>query len=159
MITDYTGNRLYSPLGEIGAVPHPYPSVLGCGDRHPIPGRCPQPRQNSDDFLSRSVPAYFSQSASQLVSSGPVEVFLSTLSDFSLVKEDKVWCPMGALKWYLVRIYCKDDENLSPVSPRSPFPDGLSSPSRLLALRPSSRISKLEPTIRGASVLPGLFTM
>ena len=36
-------------------------------------------------------------------SSGPVEIFLPSLSSHSSVREDKVWCPVRALKWYLHR--------------------------------------------------------
>ena len=37
-------------------------------------------------------------------SSGSVEVFLSPLSSFSSVRDDKLWCPVRALKYYLKRI-------------------------------------------------------
>ena len=33
--------------------------------------------------------------------SGPVEIFLCKLSTFSSVSEDRVWCPVRALKYYL----------------------------------------------------------
>ena len=36
-------------------------------------------------------------------SSGPVEIFLPSLSSHSSVREYKVWCPVRALKWYLHR--------------------------------------------------------
>lgn len=39
----------------------------------------------------------------QTSSSGPVEIFLGKLSSFSSVAEDKVWCPVRALRWYLDR--------------------------------------------------------
>ena len=39
----------------------------------------------------------------QTASNKPVEIFISPLSDFSSVSEDKVWCPIRALKWYLDR--------------------------------------------------------
>ena len=35
--------------------------------------------------------------------SGSVEIFLSTLSSLSSIKEDKVWCPFRVLKWCLER--------------------------------------------------------
>ena len=39
----------------------------------------------------------------QTASSTPVEIFIRPLSAFSSVKEDKVWCPVRVLKWYLDR--------------------------------------------------------
>ena len=35
--------------------------------------------------------------------SGTIEIFLPTISSFSSVEEDKVWCPVRALKWYVNR--------------------------------------------------------
>ena len=37
-------------------------------------------------------------------SSPLVEIFLPSLSSFSSVSEDKVWCPVRALRWYLVKV-------------------------------------------------------
>ena len=39
----------------------------------------------------------------QTASSDVVEIFLPSLSSHSSVPEDKVWCPVRALKWYLNR--------------------------------------------------------
>ena len=39
----------------------------------------------------------------QTASSGPVEIFLPSLTSHSSVQEDKVCCPVCALKWYLYR--------------------------------------------------------
>ena len=39
----------------------------------------------------------------QTASSGSVEIFLPSLATFSSVPEDKLWCPVRALKWYLKR--------------------------------------------------------
>ncbi|XP_063955551.1 uncharacterized protein LOC135154172 [Lytechinus pictus] len=39
----------------------------------------------------------------QTATSGSIEFFLAPLSDLSSVTEDKVWCPVRALKWYLDR--------------------------------------------------------
>ena len=39
----------------------------------------------------------------QTASSDVVEIFLPSLSSHSSVPEDKVWCPVRALKWYLSR--------------------------------------------------------
>ena len=61
----------------------------------------------------------------QTDSSGAIEVFLSPLSEFSSVKEDKTWCPVRALKWYLdkTRVFRKDDQlfliSRHPFSPAS----------------------------------------
>ena len=55
------------------------------------------------------------------MSSRPVEVFLSALSEFSSVAEDKVWCPIRALKWFLDRTKVdRKDDQLFPIS-REPF--------------------------------------
>ena len=43
------------------------------------------------DFLAKNKTA----------NSGPLEIVLRPLSDLSSVPEDKVWCPVHALKWYL----------------------------------------------------------
>ena len=40
---------------------------------------------------------------SQSPSSQSVEIFLPSLSSFSSVEADKVWCPVRALKWFLDR--------------------------------------------------------
>ena len=39
----------------------------------------------------------------QSPSSQSVEVFLLSMSSFSSVEADKVWCPVRALKWFLDR--------------------------------------------------------
>ena len=39
----------------------------------------------------------------QTTSSGSVEIFLPSLASHSSVEEDKVWCPVRTLKWYLDR--------------------------------------------------------
>ncbi|XP_072165932.1 uncharacterized protein [Diadema setosum] len=48
----------------------------------------------------------------QTASSGPVEIFISPLSELSSIAEDKVWCLVKALKWYLDRTKSlrKDDQ-------------------------------------------------
>ena len=57
----------------------------------------------------------------QTVSSGPVEIFLCPLSSVSSVEEDKVWCPVRALKWYLDRTKgCRTGEQLFLIT-REPF--------------------------------------
>ena len=37
------------------------------------------------------------------MTSGSVEIFLPAISTLSSVEEDKVWCPVRALKWYVER--------------------------------------------------------
>ena len=37
------------------------------------------------------------------MTSGAIEIFLPAISSFSSVEEDKVWCPVRALKWYVNR--------------------------------------------------------
>ena len=39
----------------------------------------------------------------QSMSSASVEIFLPSISTMSSVEEDKVWCPVRALKWYIDR--------------------------------------------------------
>ena len=39
----------------------------------------------------------------QSLKSGSVEIFLPAISTLSSVEEDKVWCPVRALKWYVDR--------------------------------------------------------
>ena len=39
----------------------------------------------------------------QTATSGPVEIFLPSLASHSSVEEDKVWCPVRSLRWYLDR--------------------------------------------------------
>ena len=57
----------------------------------------------------------------QTASSGPVEIFLCPLSDHSSIVEDKVWCPVRALKWYVDRTKsCRNHEQLFLIS-REPF--------------------------------------
>ena len=43
----------------------------------------------------------------QSLKSGPVEIFLPAISTLSSVEEDKVWCPVRALKWYVDRTKSK----------------------------------------------------
>ena len=39
----------------------------------------------------------------QSMTSGSVEIFLPFISTLSSLKEDKVWCPVRTLKWYVER--------------------------------------------------------
>ena len=61
----------------------------------------------------------------QSETSGPVEIFLRPLTKFSSIREDKVWCPVRALKWYLdkVKNLRKSDQlfviTKAPFSPAS----------------------------------------
>ena len=53
----------------------------------------------------------------QSSSSPPVEIFLPSLSSFSSVSEDKVWCPVRALRWYLDKMKPKrSSSSLLPLS-------------------------------------------
>lgn len=57
----------------------------------------------------------------QTASSGPVEVFLCPLSDHSSIREDKVWCPVRALKWYVEKTKpFRTDDQLFLIT-REPF--------------------------------------
>ena len=51
----------------------------------------------------RLVPSPSFIAKNQTASSGSIEICLSPLARFSSVREDKVWCPVRALKYYLDR--------------------------------------------------------
>ena len=56
----------------------------------------------------------------QTASSGVVEIFLPSLSSHSSVAEDKDWCPVRALKWYLNRslpLRTSSDLFISTIAP------------------------------------------
>ena len=57
----------------------------------------------------------------QSSSSPPVEIFLPSLSSFSSVSEDKVWCPVRALRWYLDRMKSKRTSSSLFVTTVEPF--------------------------------------
>ena len=57
----------------------------------------------------------------QSPSSQPVEIFLPSMSSFSSVEADKVWCPVRALKWYLDRTKAKRSSTSLFVSSIEPF--------------------------------------
>ena len=58
----------------------------------------------------------------QSESSGTVEIVLKSLKEFSSIVEDKVWCPVRALKWYVdkTRGIRNDHDQLFLIS-RQPF--------------------------------------
>ena len=57
----------------------------------------------------------------QSPSSQSVEIFLPSMSSFSSVEADKVWCPVRALKWYLDRTKDKRSSTSLFVSSVEPF--------------------------------------
>lgn len=57
----------------------------------------------------------------QKFSSPLVEIFLPSLSSFSSVQEDKVWCPVRALRWYLDKMKTKRSSSSLFVSYVEPF--------------------------------------
>ncbi|XP_054752446.2 uncharacterized protein LOC129258014 [Lytechinus pictus] len=57
----------------------------------------------------------------QTATSGSIEFFLAPLSDLSSVAEDKVWCPVRALKWYLDRMKSHRNSDQLFVTSREPF--------------------------------------
>ena len=57
----------------------------------------------------------------QSPSSQSVEIFLPSMSSFSSVEADKVWCPVRALKWYLDRTKDKRSSTSLFVSSIEPF--------------------------------------
>ena len=57
----------------------------------------------------------------QTATSGSVEIFLAPISSFSSVTEDKVWCPVRALRWYTNRTkQIRTSDQLFVIS-REPF--------------------------------------
>ena len=50
-----------------------------------------------------------------------VEIFLPSLSSFSSVSEDKVWCPVRALRWYLDKMKHKRTSSSLFVTTIEPF--------------------------------------
>ena len=57
----------------------------------------------------------------QSPTSHSVEIFLPSISSFSSVEEDKVWCPVRALKWYLDRTKSKRSSTSLFVTSIEPF--------------------------------------
>ena len=57
----------------------------------------------------------------QTVNSPLLEIFLPSLSSFSSVSEDKVWCPVRALRWYLDRVKSKRTSSSLFVTHIEPF--------------------------------------
>ena len=51
----------------------------------------------------------------------PGDIFLPELKEFSSVAEDKLWCPVRALKWYLERTKVVRTSDKLFVIPRSPY--------------------------------------
>ena len=46
-------------------------------------------------------PGFIAKNKSDSDASRPVEIFLPKLSTVSAIEEDKSWCPVEALKWYI----------------------------------------------------------
>ena len=57
----------------------------------------------------------------QSPTSQSVEIFLPSISSFSSVEEDKVWCPVRALKWYLDHTKSKRSFTSLFVTSMEPF--------------------------------------
>ena len=57
----------------------------------------------------------------QTHSSPLVEIYLPSLSSFSSVSEDKVWCPVRALRWYLDKMKLKRTSSSLFVTHIEPF--------------------------------------
>ena len=57
----------------------------------------------------------------QSSSSPLVEIFLPSMASLSSVEEDKVWCPVRALKWYLDRVRSKRTASSLFVTYFAPF--------------------------------------
>ena len=60
-----------------------------------------------ESFGVRLVPRADFIAKNQTHSSPLVEIYLPSLSSFSSVSEDKVWCPVRALRWYLDKVISK----------------------------------------------------
>ena len=64
-------------------------------------------------------PSYIAKN--QTASSAPVEVFIQPLSAHSSVSEDKVWCPVRALKYYWHRTQAKRSGDQLFIITKEPF--------------------------------------
>ena len=64
-------------------------------------------------------PSYIAKN--QTASSGPVEIFIQPLSAHSSVQEDKLWCPVRALKYYWSRTKGKRSGDRLFVITKEPF--------------------------------------
>lgn len=64
-------------------------------------------------------PSYIAKN--QTASSGPVEIFLQPLSAHSSIVEDKVWCPVRALKFYWHRSQQKRSGDQLFITTKEPF--------------------------------------
>ena len=64
-------------------------------------------------------PSYIAKN--QTPSSGPVEIFLQPLAAHSSVTEDKVWCPVRALKFYWHRTKTKRSGEQLFITTKEPF--------------------------------------
>ena len=64
-------------------------------------------------------PEFFAKN--QKSSSPLVEIFLPSISSFSSIEEDKVWCPVRALKWYLNSTKSKRTSTSLFVTTVAPF--------------------------------------
>ena len=52
----------------------------------------------------------------------PAPIFLASIAEFSSITEDKVWCPVRAIKWYLHRTRpLRDDCTALFVISRKPY--------------------------------------
>ena len=69
------------------------------------------------------IPSFIAKN--QTASSGSVEIFLPSLASMSSVEEDKVWCPVRTLKWYLSRT--KDLRSSSSLFVTTTAPHGAAS--------------------------------
>ena len=67
----------------------------------------------------------------QSLKSGSVEIFLPAISTLSSVEEDKVWCPVRALKWYVDRTKSKRASSSLFVATIAPHKEVATSTSRL----------------------------
>ena len=64
-------------------------------------------------------PSYIAKN--QTASSAPVEIFLQPISAHSSITEDKVWCPVRALKYYWHRTQSKRSGDQLFVITKEPF--------------------------------------
>ena len=99
----------------------------------------------------------------QSPSSQSVEIFLPSMSSFSSVEADKVWCPVRALKWYLDRTKDKRSSTSLFASSIEPFKAfSKASISRWLVecitMAGPSLLVGLELMTQGLSALLGLFS-
>ena len=99
----------------------------------------------------RLVPAPGFIAKNQLASSAPVEIFLPSIASASSVRDDRLWCPVRALKYYIDRTkLVRTTPALFIGSVRPHLPVSLATISRWLveAIRAAGEEALAQPAVR-----------